>query len=147
MLVYANSLSLQGAGAGEAAFKAIGAWLKEQLGHGLHPDRLKKDGEFEGTRGEVRSYLRIRATTDEEPALYSWVLRFQDDAVHGRQWIAEAGLKIQLGAAEFSCIVKTDEHSTLVSDPVMASQPRVIQYLSIIFLQRKMPILRRVSQA
>ena len=39
MLVYANHFSFQGADAEEAIYKAVGGWLKEQLGFGLHPAR------------------------------------------------------------------------------------------------------------
>jgi hypothetical protein len=129
MLVYANHLSFQGAGAEEAIFKAIGGWLKEQLGFGLHPDQLKQDGEFNGYRGDMRSWLRVYATCEEEPELYAWVLKNPDEAVRGRQWITELGLKNYKGSVELSCIVKTDEHSTLVASPVMASRPRVIGYV------------------
>ncbi|MGB9069415.1 MAG: hypothetical protein WCC21_12680 [Candidatus Acidiferrales bacterium] len=129
MLVYANYLSFRGAGADEAIFKAIGAWLKEQLDFGLHPDQLRQEGEFNGYRGETRSSLRIYATREEQPELYSWVLKNADDVVYGRQWIAEVGLKKEQDSFELSCIVRTDEHSTLVVSPVVASQPRVIRYV------------------
>jgi hypothetical protein len=129
MLVYANNLSFKGSGAEDAIFKGIGAWLKEQLGFGLHPDQLRKDGEFNGMRGDVRSCLRIHATTEEEPELYSWILRFPDNTVYGRQWIVEVGFKKSDGLLDFSCIVKTDEHSTLVNATVTASQPRLIRYV------------------
>jgi hypothetical protein len=129
MLVYANHLSFQGTGAEEAIFKAIGGWLKEQLGFGLHPDQLTQEGEFNGYRGDMRSFLRIYATNEEQPELYAWVLKNPDETVRGRQWITELGLKSYGGALELSCIVKTDEHSTLVASPVMASRPRVIAYV------------------
>ena len=129
MLVYANYLSFQGVGAEEAIFKAVGAWLKEQLGFGLHPDQLRQEGEFNGYRGDTRSWLRIYATNEEEPEIYSWVLKNPDEAVRGRQWIAEVGFKKYQGIFELSCIVKTDEQSTLVVSAVMASQPRVIRYV------------------
>jgi hypothetical protein len=130
MLVYANHLSFEGAGAEEAIFKAIGGWLKEQLGFGLRPDQLKQDGEFNGYRGEMRSWLRVYATCEEEPELYAWVLKNPDETVRGRQWITELGLKKYRGSLELSCVVKTDEHSTLVASPVMASRPRVIGYVA-----------------
>jgi hypothetical protein len=130
MLVYANHLSFEGAGAEEAIFKAIGGWLKEQLGFGLRPDQLKQDGEFNGYRGEMRSWLRVYATCEEEPELYAWVLKNPDEIVRGRQWITELGLKKYRGSLELSCIVKTDEHSTLVASPVTASRPRVIGYVA-----------------
>jgi hypothetical protein len=129
MLVYANHLSLQGSDAEDAVFKAIGGWLKEQLSFGLHPDQLRKDGEFNGTRGDVRSWLRVLATAEEEPKLYSWVLKFSDEKVRGRQWIVEVGVKTQGEHLDLSCVVKTDEHSTLVASAVTASQPRLVRYV------------------
>lgn len=129
MLVYANHLSFQGAEAEAAVFKAVGGWLKEQLGFGLHPDQLKRDGEYDGYRGAVRSWLHIYATEGDEPRLYAWVLRFADENVFGRQWIVEAGVKAFGETLELSCVVKTDESSTLVAEPVTASQPRLIRYV------------------
>ena len=129
MLVYANHLRIHGADAEGAVFKAVGGWLKEQLGFGLHPDQLKQDGEYNGHRGEHRSRLRIHGCYDGEPALCAWVLKHTDEDVHGRQWIVELGVKKLTGTLEVSCVVKTDERSTLVSSPVSASQPRVIQYV------------------
>ena len=129
MLVYANHLTFRGAGAEAAIFKGVGGWLKEQLGFGLHPDQLRQDGEFNGYRGDARSWLRVYATCEEEPKLIAWVLKNPDETVHGRHWITELGLKIYGGTLELSCIVKTDERSTLVLSPVMASRPRVIGYV------------------
>lgn len=129
MLVYANHLSFQGAGAEEAVFKALGGWLKEQLGFGLHPNQLRTDGTFDGFRNNTRSWLRVYATHQEEPELYSWVLKNGDDTVRGRQWITELGLKKYQDSLELSCVLKTDEQSTLVSTPVSASRPRVIRYI------------------
>lgn len=138
MLVYANHLSFQGADAENAIFKGVGGWLKEQLEYGLHPDQIRKEGEFNGTRnyvrpdgsrGSVKSWLRILATAEEDPELYAWVLKFPDDVVSGRQWIVEVGVKSFNGVFDVSCVVKTDEHSTLVKSPVTASQPRMIRYI------------------
>ena len=129
MLVYANQLRVQGADAEWAVSKAVGGWLKEQLGFGLRPDQLKQDGEYNGHRDARRSRLRIHACYDGAPALCAWVLDHPDEDVHGRQWIVEVGVKKFAGTLEVSCVVKTDERSTLVSSPVSASQPRVIQYI------------------
>ena len=130
MLVYANHLRVQGADAEGAVFKAVGGWLKEQLGFGLHPDQLKQDGEYNGHRGDLRSRLRIHGCYDGEPALCAWVLKHADEDVNGRQWIVEVGVKRLTGTLEVSCVVKTDERNTLVSSPVSASQPRVVQYVA-----------------
>lgn len=130
MLVYANNFTFHGEDAQEAIFKAIGGWLKEQLGFGLHPDQMRQEGEFNGYRGEMRSWLRVYATDQEEPALYAWVLKNPDETVRGRQWITELGLKRSGDNIDLSCVVKTDEHSTLAArSPVMASRPRVIGYI------------------
>ena len=130
MLVYANHLTVQGRGAEEAVFRAIGSWLKQQMGRGLSPDSLRRDGEYDGSRGETKIRLRIYATEQDEPRLYAWILKFPDERVWGRQWAVEIGVKLESGLLELSCVVKTDERSTLVSDPVTASQPRLIRYVA-----------------
>jgi hypothetical protein len=129
MLVYANHLTIEGKDASEAVFKSVGAWIKEQLGFGLHPGQLKVSGEHHGSRGSSSSWLRIVSTFDEEPIMYSWLLKVSDNAVRGRQWVTELGLKIHQEQCFFSCVLHTDEHSTLVSEEVIPSQPRVIRYL------------------
>ena len=129
MLVYANHLSVQGPEAEPAVLRAIGAWLKKQIGFGLRPEQLTQSAEYNGERGDTRSSLRIRACYEGEPALCSWVLRHADQRIHGRQWIVEIGAKKIADTLTVSCVVKTDEHSTLVSSPVDASQPGVIRYV------------------
>jgi hypothetical protein len=62
--------------------------------------------------------------------LYAWVLKKTDDQVRGRQWITELGVKRYKGSFELSCVLRTEEQSTLVADPVHASRPRVIRYLA-----------------
>jgi len=129
MLVYANHIEATGRGAKECVLKAIGGWLKEQLGYGLHPAKLVVGGEYKGNRNGVSSWVKIVSATDQHQELYSWVLKNADDAVRGRQWITEIGLKLTSDACEISCIVNTEEASTLVSEPVQASRPRFIRYV------------------
>jgi hypothetical protein len=129
MLVYANHLAFRGAAAPEATFHAVGAWLKEQLGYGLHPEQLRQTGEFDGDKGDTKSWLRIDATSSAEPALYAWTLKHGDETVRGRQWITELGLKAYGGEIELSCVVRTDELSTLVTEPVIVARPRVVSYV------------------
>ena len=129
MLVYANRLQVHGDASESEVFRAIGGWLKEQLGFGLHPELLLSSGVHRGQRGELRSQLQIFSCYEGEPALCAWVLKHGDAAVRGRRWTVEVGVKKSAGTLEVSCVVKTDEGSTLVSAPVSASQPRVIQYI------------------
>lgn len=129
MLVYANQLRLQGIHSEWILLRAIGRWLKEQLGYGLHPTQLILDGEHKGSRGELSSRLRIYSCYESEPALCSWVLKHGDLEARGRQWCVEVGIKKLATALEVSCVVKTDESSTLVLAPVRASQPRLVRYI------------------
>lgn len=129
MLVYANRLQLHGVDSETVVFKAIGGWLKEKLGFGLHPDQLLSKGEYRGQPGTQSPRLRIFSCYDGEPALCAWVLKHGDSEVWGRQWTVELGVKKSTGTLEVSCVVKADHRSTLVSSPVSASQPRVIQYI------------------
>ncbi len=129
MLVYANRLQVHGEASESVVFRAIGGWLKEQLGFGLHPEQLLLTGIHNGRRGELPSRLQIFSCYDGDPALCVWVLKHGDVAVRGRRWTVEIGIKKSAGTLEVSCVVKTDEGSTLVSTPVSASQPRVIRYI------------------
>lgn len=129
MLVYANHLEATGEGARECVLKAIGGWLKEQLGYGLHPTKLIVSGEHNGNRNGVSSWVKIASATDQTQQLYSWVLKNADDTVRGRQWITEIGLKVINDACEISCVLNTEEASTLVLEPVKASRPRFIRYV------------------
>lgn len=128
MLVYANHLSIEGLGAEEAIFKAVGSWLKEQIGFGLRPTQLREDGTFTGTRGQTRSQVRIYACPDTEPALFAWVLRHQDAEVRRRRWIVEIGAKLTATTLEFSCVVRTDQKSAMSLKPITPGQPRVVRY-------------------
>ncbi|WP_156473831.1 hypothetical protein [Acetobacter malorum] len=136
MLVYENYLTFQGNDAESIAFKAVGVWLKEQLGFGLHPQQLKQSGKFNGSRTnhkthkEVNSWLKIYAATDGVLQIFSWILKNEDENTFGRQWVTELGLKCNGSYIEFSCVVRTEENSTLVTTAVAASQPRVIRYLT-----------------
>lgn len=127
MLVYANHLTVGGDATDQLLFRVVGIWLKEQLGFGLHPEQLKRDGNVEGRNG---SWIEIRVATGDEPRFYSWVLKGRDDNVGGRQWVTELGMKTSGVEAEFSCVVRTDDQSTLITEahPVSASQPRLIRY-------------------
>ena len=129
MLVYANYLKAVGKNAKGEVLRAVGGWLKEQLGYGLHPDKLVIAGEYTGNRNGASSWAKILAASDETQELYSWILKNADETVRGRQWNSEIGLKIAGDSCELSCVVATEEASTLVLQPVQASRPRLIRYV------------------
>ena len=126
MLVYANHLNFKNKGAEEAIYRAVGAWLKEQLGYGLHPSQLKQKHDFEG---ENQSRLKIEVASSEDVELFLSTLITMDTAVYGRRWVTEIGLKKFQGEFELSCILKTDEKSTMVDSVVSVSRPRFIRYV------------------
>ena len=131
MLVYANHLSAHGAESGETIIRAIGRWTKEQLGFGLHPNQLRRNGRFQQQPFEQgNSRLRIHVASAGEDQLYSWVLIKGDSEVHGRWWITELGARTGESTAELSCVLRTDDRSTLIGTDnlVSASQPRVMRY-------------------
>lgn len=129
MLVYANHLKAVGTNAKVEVLRAVGGWLKEQLGYGLHPDKLVIAGEHTGNRNGVSSWVKIFAASDGTQELYSWILKNADDTVRGRQWNSEIGLKVVGDSCELSCVIATEEASTLVLQPVQASRPRLIRYV------------------
>lgn len=128
MLVYANYLKAAGTNARAEIMRAVGGWLKEQLGYGLRPDTLTTAGEHSGNRSGTSSWLKIFTARDGTQELYSWILKNADDTVRGRQWSSEIGLKVVGNSCELSCVVATEEASTLVLQPVQASRPRLIRY-------------------
>ena len=129
MLVYANHMIFSGEDAERVVSRAVGKWLKEQLGFGLHPDHLKQTKKYRGKEDARGTRLEIYATAEQSPDLYSWVLTKPDGDVRGRIWNVELGLKISGDIIEFSCVVETNEHSALVSTSVMPSKPRVVSYV------------------
>lgn len=130
MLVYANYLVANGQSAKEQVLRAVGGWLKEQLGYGLHPDQIVSKGEHKGGKNNGSSWVKILPANDGKQELFSWVLKNSDISVRGRQWVTEIGLKVVEGSAHISCVVSTEESSTLVLDPVQASRPRLIRYIA-----------------
>ena len=128
MLVYANQMTFSGKDAEEAVFKAVEKWFEEKLGSNLGSSFLKEGGVHDG-RGDFPTQLKIYTATEQTPKLYSWVLTESDQSVHGRQWHTELGLKVLGSAVEFSCILKTEDRSAMISIRVMASKPRVIGYV------------------
>lgn len=130
MLVYANNFVANGESAKQEVLRAVGGWLKEQLGYGLHPDQLTSRGEHKGEKDKSGSWVKVLAATGGEQQLFSWVLKNPDASVRGRQWVTEIGLKELGNSVQISCVVSTEESSTFVLEPVKASRPRLIRYIA-----------------
>lgn len=129
MQVYANSFTIEGPGAYRAVVGAIHGWLKRILDMDLTLQDITKAGEYSNKYNELHPWLRSYVSTDGSPALYAWRLKHTDSRVLGRQWITEIGLTVTDNIIDFSCSVFTEELSTLVTDKIDATRPRVISYI------------------
>lgn len=129
MLVYANWFRIYGKNAESALFRAVGGWIKTKIGQGLRPDTLIDPGIKQYRHRDTNYTLKISTSDSDFPKLYSWVLQHFDDTVRGRQWITEIGLKfLSEEDAVFSCVLKTDEQSALVDQPVIPSRPNIVNF-------------------
>lgn len=139
MLIYANYLDLIGPGARQATLKALGGWLKEQLGRPLRQEDLLRKGSHPGLRQSInargqevklRSLLQIQAVDHQEPMLYSWRLQNDDDRVPGRQWVTEVGMQQQGDRLRLSIAVKTEDHNIKAGQSeTLVAPPRLVRYL------------------
>lgn len=129
MLVYANALQLVGREAFDIAIRAIHGWLMDQLGQKCSLADLLRSGEWNSDAGRKSVWLHSYVATGEEPEMYAWRLKHADDEVSGRQWLVEIGLKREGDVVDLSCTVQTEELSVLITEPVLASRPRLIKYL------------------
>ena len=103
--------------------------MNEQLGIQFDHQKLQSSGIYKGQRGNLPSNLRIHSCYKGEPALCSWVLTHGDWKVRSREWTVEIGVKKSSGVLEVSCVVENSDKSAWVSEPVSASQPRLIRYI------------------
>ncbi len=125
MLVYANHLTFVGADAQQGVFAAIAGWLKQKTGRKFQFVELKKPNKFD-LEG---SWVGVESADASAPELYSVVLKHGDDLVRGRQWIVEVGIESSAGQTAVSCVLKTDEISSLVSREIEVTRPMLVGYL------------------
>lgn len=126
MLVYANRIDLTGRNPAGQVLRAISRWVGEKVEARVSIPDLVTGRPLSGPRGVT---FRGYAATDDAARVYSWILKHPDRVTRGRQWITELGLRDYDNRAEFTCVVKTDELSTLVQEAVSASRPRLIRFL------------------
>ncbi len=128
MHVYANTFRIEGPDAYELSLRTILGWLRQKLYPNLQLSDITHDGELEARENGGYARLRCSYSGQGEPELYAWRLKHSDTQVRGRQWNIEMGLKVELEAVEFSCSVQVEAQSTLVTNNVEASSPRIIRY-------------------
>jgi len=129
MLVYANTLKVQGEDSFSIVTRSIYGWLKEKIGAHLSYREALRYGEWQNEQEMQPAWLRTYVSTDESPAFYAWILKHPDSRVRGRQWLVEIGLRHENESVEISFAIQTDEASVLVKAEVSATRPRLVQYI------------------
>ena len=133
MLVYANSVKLEPEEGIEQIIQIIATWIGKVSGPGsfVEPQKLIQGiKEFKLKEGVIltaRSMLD-RPDTAEFPKFFSARLSHPDSNVPGRRWTTEIGLRHDSPNSPIDCsiILKTDEISTRVNEPVKVTRPRIM---------------------
>ncbi len=124
MLVYANTLKFEGKNSEKELFCALAGWFLRKTGKKLRISELKKSGKF----NFEDSRLSIETATETPPYLYSLIFKHGDNIVRGRQWIVEIGIQANDSDTLLTCVVRTDEISSLIRNEVEATRPNLIKY-------------------
>ncbi|MEZ0506485.1 hypothetical protein ACAW49_07345 [Pseudomonas sp. Env-44] len=133
MLVYANSVKLEPEEGIEQIIQIIATWVGKVSGPGsfVEPQKLIQGiKEFrlkEGITLTARSMLD-RPDTAEFPKFFSARLSHPDSNIPGRRWTTEIGLRHDSPSSPIDCsiILKTDEISARVNEPVKVTRPRLM---------------------
>lgn len=134
MLVYANSFTFEPPGGVDQIVGLVAKWIGKvakqridelRLAEGIRELRLNNGGIL----------ISRAAITDEKKRIYPYAfcaqLSHRDQAVSGRKWITEVGLR-QEGAdtpIECSLLLKTDEVSARVTEPIQVTRPTLVEQL------------------
>jgi hypothetical protein len=135
MLVYANSFSLNPAGGIDDVVQQIASWIGSTRKSFVDPGRLG-DGIRE-LRFSDGAFLSSLATLDDQgkpifPYYFSAKFAHGQPGVPGRRWVTEIGLKQPTADQEILCsiLLRTDEISAKVIDPVQVTRPRIVELIA-----------------
>jgi hypothetical protein len=134
MLVYATSFLFEPNDGPEQIIRLVAQWVTQRAKNTVDASRLA-----EGIR-ELKlkdgSTLSSRVTmNDERQAAYPYFfcarLSHGDDKVSGRRWTTEIGLRQENKhmLVECSILLKTDEVSARVIEPIQVTRPKLVQQL------------------
>lgn len=125
MLIYSNYLVLEGQDAYKGVFSSLAGWIKKKTGEKVRPSDFENKNNFEIENLRVS----IEKTVSKEPFFYSVIIKHPDKDTRGRQWILELGLEICTNLTNISCVLKTEEISSLVTNEIKATRPLIIEYI------------------
>ncbi len=125
MIIYAVHLSFVKETQFRDAAAAVAEWLRKKHRREVNPRALLEPGDrliAPSHRIEVESMVGA-------PSLHCIRYSHPDAEVHGRLWVTEIGLRKDAPGAELECsiLLKTDEVSARVSEPVQPTRPGVVR--------------------
>jgi len=134
MLVYATSFLFEPDNGPDQVIRLVAQWVGQRAKSAVDAGRLA-----EGIR-ELKlkdgSTLSSRVTTNDEhqityPYFFCARLSHGDDNVSGRRWITEVGLRQERQhlPVECSILLKTDEISARVTEPIQVTRPKLVEQL------------------
>ena len=134
MLVYANSFSLNPDGGFPDIIAQIASWVGGPRKSYVDPKRLGAG--IRDLRFTDGASLISLATLDDQgnpifPYHFSARLTHAQPGVPGRRWVTEVGLKQVAAGQEILCsvLLKTDEISAKVTDPIQVTRPRIVEFI------------------
>lgn len=129
MLIYANALRLSDDVATDAVLGRIAQWL---TGSRREFPRVTAEDLLQPGRTRFRSNAYVEVIrADGEPSLYSLRYHHSDTDVVGREWFTEVGLaRHEGGHTDLTVVVRTEEISSRVTAPIVASRPIFVAALA-----------------
>ncbi|MBF3053039.1 hypothetical protein HKW90_01280 [Pseudomonas aeruginosa] len=134
MLVYANFLTFPATRPVDEIIGTFATWLAHRVRMPIQLDRM-----IEGIRSlkfRDNSVLTTMSTvvlgvTEKYPFLFNGTYSHSDTQTSGRRWTLEFGVRQFHANASVECsvLLKADERSTLIREPVEVSQPRLVKDL------------------
>lgn len=134
MLVYANSFALNPPGGVNDVIVQISTWVGGARKSYVDPSRLASG--IRDLRFDDGAALSSVVTLDDHgdpifPYHFSARLTHGQPGVPGRRWVTEIGMRQVAPDQEIQCsvLLKTDEISARVIDPIQVTRPRIVEYL------------------
>ncbi len=134
MLVYVNNFLFEPAQGPDQIVQFVAKWVGQRAKAYIDAARL-----VEGIR-ELKlkdgSTLTSRATRSDDkgrtyPFWFSAQLSHRDEKISGRRWVTEIGLHQEAEETPIRCslLLRTDEVSARVTDPIQVTRPRLVEQL------------------
>lgn len=134
MLVYANHLAFPATTSVDKVIGTFASWLSHRVRISIHLDRMIagiRSLRFRDGSSLTTTSTFVLGTDNLFPFLFNGTYSHNDTQTTGRRWTFEFGVRQFSPAATVECtiLLKTDERSTLVRDPVEVTRPGLLNAL------------------